>query len=217
MRVLDRPILSLTRKSRRRRREQRLQEPLPGLGGYCPPGTVPEAHMAARGGAGALLARRRSLRIALAAVVVAGGVGLPAYLGGAASGSAEASEEADRRAYEEAAASWSAAQGRESSALDAAVAAYSAEREAAGAALPEDVAVDRIREERPGLSAPEAAEELDGGLMAAMGGPTPVEEAAAEMWVWEPPATEVARERIQAYETASEAADAAETDYDAAW
>lgn len=220
MKVVDRLVLAFTRRSRRRRREIELgsrEVPLPELPGYCQPETVPGAHTAARSAAGARLARRWSLRMALAAVVVAGCVGLQAYLGGAASGSAEASEEADWREVEEAAASWSAAQGREASALDAAVAAYSAERDAAGAALPEDVAAERIREERPALSHSEVDEELDGGLTAAMGSPTPAEEAAAEMWVWEPPATQTAREAILAYEAASEAADAAEADHEVAF
>lgn len=154
--------------------------------------------------------------MAVAAIVVSAGVGFPAYLVGSSVASAGAAEEAEEATLEEAGDEYEAAQNRERAALLAAVSAYSAELEAEGEATPEEVAVQRLQAEHD-LSEQEAADIAANGSPAeALAGQTPVTAVAERMWTEDPPETEEARERIQAYEAADEDAEAAETEYNAA-
>lgn len=215
MRIVDKLILALTRGGRHRRRELELGQPrLPGIEGYYQADSLPEAHTAARGGLsepsrGLLASRSKGVRMAVAAVVVAGGIGLPSYIAGSSMAAAGATE----AAYEAAFSDYDDALVQEASSLDIAVAAYSAEREATGEALPEDVAASRIREAHPKWSGAEVAGEVDSGASLVL---SYTERAAVEMFRAEPPATETARESIQAYEAAEAAAYAAEREKDSA-
>lgn len=217
MKVLDRLTIAVMRRARRRRREREAADvALPGLEAYMPRERPAEAHTAAHVAAGGKLARPRSVKVAAAAVVVAAGVGVPAYLTGSTVAGAAASEEAEEAALEEAGDEYEAAQNREAAALQAAVAAYSAEREAEGEATPEEVAVQRLQAEHD-LSEMEASDIAANGSPAeVLAGQSVVTVAAERMWAEEPPESEEARERIQAYEVAVEEAEAAETEYDAA-
>lgn len=214
MRIVDKVALAVMRRVHRRRRERELEDLLPGLEGYGYPIRETERHTAARrGGGGKVVRYRQGLRVAVAAVVVA--AGLPAaYVAGATTATAAASEEADRAVIEEASAEYTATQMRESTALSTAVAAYSAEREVGGETVPEEVAMERLLDR--GLTEAEASAELE-GLAGLLLGKSHEEAAAIAMWEAEPPEGEVTRERIEDYEDASAETDEARVSWKRAW
>lgn len=211
MKALDKAALAVMRRVRRRRRAWELEDlALPGPG-RCVGAEIPaERHTAQRGGAPGTLTRSRSLRIAVVAVVVAG---IPmAYAVGATTATAAATEEADRAVIEEASAEYHAAQMRAAEALSAATAAYSAEREVSGGTVPAEEAMEALVAR--GLTEAEAEEEIAGwpGTL----GPSHEELEAERMWKAEPPATEVAEERIRKYEDAARAAEEARVNWESA-